>query len=210
MQEKGEEKIKALVNRYIKAYQEKIDLYKKYRELLKELESLEKQETILKDIMSRCYGKTREAGHAKQQCPIILGSSLTRMSVISLGKLPEKEWERFHSQNAIYPIGYTMRRKYYMHKYYQKKSKNKVTYTCTITKDDVFSIKADDNHRWSGKDCWEKFKSDFDTEMVFKDVEDFFGFTHITLMHLIEGLGDISRFRNYIPVAERKTNQEKA
>lgn len=208
MDEKSEEKVKALVSRYIEAYQEKIDLYKTQSRLIKELACLEKQEVIFKDIMSRCYGKTHEIDPARQQYPIILGSSLTRMSVLDLGKLPDERIEHFHSPNVIYPIGYTMRRKYYMHKHYQKKNKSKVTYTCKITKEDVFDIKADDGYRWAGEDCWEKFKNDFEIEMRFKDIEDFFGFTHTTLVQLIESLGDTSRFRNYVPVAERKMNTE--
>lgn len=196
--------VEALVNRYIKAYKDKIGLYREQDELLKKLDDLEKQEVIFKDIMARCYGKSAEREDFQHSYPIILGASLTRMSVTNLGRLPDADDERFHSRTEIYPIGFTMKRKYAMYKHYKRKAKSKVTYTCSINKEHVFCIKADDGQKWEGEDCWEKFKDDFEGKMKFKSIEEFFGFTHTTLQQLIEGLGDTSQFKNYIPFEKRK------
>lgn len=204
MDDGNDEHTESLANRYIEAYKDKINLYKEQDELLGRLEVLEKQETIFKDIISRCYGKGMEADETKHQYPIILGSSHTRMSVTNLGVLATSNEERFHTQTAIYPIGYTMRRKHLMHKSYKKKTKNKIIYTCTIDRESVFKIKADDGCKWEGDTCWERFTENFDGKTKFKDIEDFFGFTNATLQQLIEGLGDINRFTKYVPVEERR------
>lgn len=204
MGDRSEDSAESLASRYIRAYQDKISLYKEQSELVKRLEVLERQEVIFKDIVSRCHGKNAEVDDLKQQYPIILGTAHTRMSVTSLGKLPDGDEERFHSRTAIYPVGYTMRRKYTMYRDYKKKTKSKITYTCMVDSENVFVIKADDGHKWEGEDCWEKFSKDFDGRMKFKDIEEFFGFTHVTLLQLIESLGDTARFKNYVPVEERK------
>lgn len=210
--ENSEEKAatEELVNRYIKAYKDKIDLYREQDELLKRLDDLEKQEVIFKDIMARCYGKNVEKEDIHHSYPIILGAAMTRMSVTNLGRLPDAGDERFHSKTAIYPVGFTMKRKYTMHKHYKRKAKSKVTYTCSISREHVFCIKADDGHKWEGENCWEAFRDDFDGKMKFRSIEEFFGFTHTTLQQLIEGLGDTSQFKNYVPLEKRKSASKDA
>lgn len=58
--------------------------------------------------------------------PIILGSSHTRMSILSLGYIPENDQIEFFNPKYIYPIGYICKRKYRKFGQIHKQEKNQL------------------------------------------------------------------------------------
>lgn len=190
-------------DRYIQACKKYKSVMKEHRELESKTNALKNYQIVLKDILCRCAGKTLETKVLVRDYPIILGSCNTRMSIVNIGTLPIGESSSFHTANAIYPINYRMRRKFAAHNKYTRKFKDKVTYICSITRENIFEIECEDGFKWTGPDCWKQFSGSFD-EISYTNAEEFFGFTNVSLLKLIEDLGDISSFSKYVNLTERK------
>lgn len=145
--------------------------------------------------MSVCISKSSSA---QASYPIIVGNALSRASVTSIGTFPPYKF----NARYIYPVGYTVKKRYKPHRSYKKSMQNKVLYVCTIDNDGI-SITADDGHSWKGPRVWEEFCKDVEITGGFKDIEDFMALNHPTITKLIEDIGPISSFDGYVPLSKR-------
>ncbi|EJW03031.1 hypothetical protein EDEG_02581 [Edhazardia aedis USNM 41457] len=181
------------------AHEKRIELDKIAQKLLEDqriystlLISLENEPNLMSTLESREY-------------PIIMGNASTRMSILNLGILPEKEVDKFHSEDVIFPLGYTAKRKYKVHdKTVKKYPGDKMFYFCCVKEGCLLEIKSQDNRVWSGKNVWVDFCKSFQEKVEMQNVAEFFGLTHPTLQKMIEGMGDISHFKKYVAVSDRK------
>lgn len=196
------EKMEEQIKKYTLEIEKRKSLLIKYEDLQKKIKKQEEYTQILKDILCRCKGEARTIID-KLNYPIILGSAYTRMAIDNLGELPTENLNDFHTEKYIFPINYTMRRKFLSHNSSQEK-KEKISYTCKIT-ENGFLIQSEDGYVYEGREGFENFKSNFDVEIG--TIEEFFGFNNPTLQIYIETLGDVSVFKNYIPIKERKKNK---
>lgn len=130
--------------------------------------------------------------------PIIVGNVLSRASVTNIGAFPPYKF----NARYIYPMRYTVKKRYKPHKNYRRSIQNKVLYVCTIESDGI-SIVADDGHAWRGPGVWEEFCEDVGITDEFKGIEDFMALNHPTITRLIEDIGCVSCFDEYVPLSKR-------
>jgi hypothetical protein len=137
--------------------------------------------------------------------PIILNESRYALAIFDLGALPPSDAPGFVLPGCIYPIGYRSKRSYK-----SNRGNGYVLYDCGVDMEDndlSFYIKSKDGISVRGKDdVWERFCAHFDDEVVFDTLEDFMGLNNLHVQRYIEGLGNISSYRNYVPVNERAKN----
>lgn len=188
--------------KYVSLLDQRKALIEKQKKLMLKIEEQEKYTTILKDILCRCKGESKFVNEVVNY-PIILGSASTRMAIDNLGELPTENLENFHTEKYIFPINYTMRRKFISCNN-PTEIKDKMSYTCKVT-ENGFIICTEDGNVFEGSKGFDKFKSYFDFDIG--SIEDFFGFNNPTLQVYIESLGNVSAFKNYVPIKERKKNK---
>lgn len=155
-------------------------------------------ESIL--LVSSCIAKSSTI---QASYPIIVGNGLSRASVTSIGSFPPYKFNARH----IYPMGYTVKKRYKPHRGYKRSIQNKVLYVCTIGVDGM-SITADDGHVWDGPGVWEEFSEDVGIAGEFKCIEDFMALNHPTIVGLIEDIGCVSSFDGYVPLSKRSCEEE--
>lgn len=179
------------------------DAYEKaYNKFIVESELNDKikqvDETI--SLINQCISKSTDQ---KTNYPIIVGNILSRASITNIGVFPPYKV----TENFIYPLKYSVKKRFKSHKNYKKTQSNKVLYVCVIEHNGV-TITADDGYVWKGDNVWNEFKSDVGINDEFKSLEDFMALNHPVIIKLIEEIGDISRFENYIPFSERNSNKK--
>lgn len=177
-----------------KAYKERYEYFYKNEEQKRELEALEDEICFL----GQCIDK---ASKTSSVYPMILGNSFYRISITNIGTFPPYKY----TPKIIYPVKYTSKKRYKSHTLYKKPVKDKVLYICSI-EIDGFRIVADDGFVWSGDKCWEEFTESVKCNNEYKSFEEFSGLLHPSVTKLVEKIGDISKFRGYIPYDERKSN----
>lgn len=175
-----------------KLYKEKYELFYNKMKSKESLEELQREFSIL----CACADPPNST-EEQTQTPIIVGNAINRISVTNIGSFPPFA----HTKFIIYPINYTSKHKYKMHKNYKKSAKDKILYVCSIKKDG-FCISADDGYKWDGENFWTDFVNDLNCT-DFKSFEEFFGLTHPSITKLIESIGDISDLQGYIPYEKR-------
>ncbi|KAG0441618.1 Transforming growth factor beta regulator 1 [Dictyocoela muelleri] len=198
-----------LINRLKNAITLKQDLKKQISNLIIRIDEKKRNLQNLYTVIK--YDDAVSEVAQNQGPPILAGNSQNRMSVICLGKLPEINHDLYHSTNVIYPPGYIMRRRFKSHKYYTRKP-GKIFYTCKIVGyPDFFEISTNDGYKWVGVDLWDNFVKSFNDRIdEYKCIEDFFGLTHPSIQKYIEDLGDLTSFKNYIPMKDRVRKKTKS
>lgn len=195
-----------LLERLSDAIKMKYELKKNKKELSKKIDEKCKLEQYLHTIIQINEQKTIIK---ESNTHILAGNAQYRLSVSNIGTLPKKDFDLYHNKNVIYPINYTMRRRFKSHKFYTRKP-GKIFYECKISEyPNLFEIKTNDGYTWKGNDIWDDFKNSFDQFEDYNSIDDFFGLTHPTILELIENLGDVSVFKNYIQLKNRSRDDIK-
>ncbi|EPR78506.1 hypothetical protein SLOPH_1688 [Spraguea lophii 42_110] len=198
----------------------KFKLTKLKSQLKKNIEDLSITEKALYAALKEVVAPPLTTLHIK--APFVFGTASKRMSVTNFGKISVDPF--YHTENVIYPIGYTAKRKYKkiginndnrmdttdIHNddvnHNNVSNKDRVFYICKIVeKPDLFDIKSSENDRWVGIDAWERFKKDLNiTE--FHSIEEFYGLDNISVQSKIEASYDVSKLKKYKPVMKRFDN----
>ncbi|TBT98598.1 hypothetical protein CWI39_2360p0010 [Hamiltosporidium magnivora] len=198
---------KFIAEKFVKNYTKKTHLYEERNELEIEIANLEVKKNAFIDILKP---ESISESTDKKIFPLILGTPALRMSITTLGSLPTHDHIKFHNKNTIYPIGYQCKRKYKPHNRYTKNNQDKIFYFCTVKDTDhILEISTNDGRKWTGIDLWGLFVQDFDEVTEYGNVDEFFGLNHPTVQKMIEELGDISVFVNYLPLKERKDKKQR-
>lgn len=130
--------------------------------------------------------------------PIIVGNGLSRASIASIGTFPPYSY----SEKYLYPLNYTVKKRFKPHKNYKKSMNNKVLYVCSIENDGIV-VTADDGYVWVGSNIWENLKNDLEITDEFSSIEDFMALNNPTVVKMIENIGDLSEYEKYIPLNKR-------
>lgn len=146
-------------------------------------------------LTNLCISKHSQS---KTLYPIIVGNILTRASITCIEEFPPYKY----NEKYIYPLNYTVKKRFGPHRNYKKSMQNKVLYVCTIGHDGI-TITSDDGYVWKGPKVWKEFCEDVGITDEFKNIEDFMALNHPTIMKLIEEIGDISGFEGYTPLDKR-------
>lgn len=173
------------------AFNQTYEKFLSINKLKKEIEKTEERLVIINSAISQSSG-------TQISYPLIVGNSLSRASITDLGTFPPFQY----NEKYIYPLGYTVKKRFKPHKNYKKSLGNKVLYLCSISKNGI-TIVADDGFEWKGDQIWESLKEDLGIENEFNSLEDFMVLSHPTVIKMIEGLGDISLLKGYVPLSER-------
>ncbi|ELQ74983.1 putative FY-rich [Trachipleistophora hominis] len=185
-----------------KLFKEREELYVKKELTYNKLKERIKREGILTHILR--LNLRRPVQKVTHQ-PIILGSSLYRMSVLNVGELPKPSQKEYITPTIVYPINFISKRKYKKYNGCPSKSKDKIFYICKIHDNkDMFEISCD-YKKWVGKDCWNEFVKDFDAVSEYNSMEEFFGLKHPQLQRIIEEKGT-DELTEYVPLNRRKEN----
>lgn len=144
---------------------------------------------------------------ATQRPAILVGNAQHRMSIVCLGKLPQINHDLYHTPDVIYPPGYVMRRRFKSHKFYTRKP-GRIFYTGRVVGyPEMFEISTNDGYTWAGPNVWTDFVKSFDEPVCeYRSVEDFFGLSHPSVQKFIEDLGDLTPFKKYIPLKNRRNH----
>jgi hypothetical protein len=180
-------------NAYEKAYNENLQKIK----LKIEIKEIEEYISIVNFCMSKNL-------QSKASYPIIVGNILTRALITNIGKFSPYKY----TDKCIYPLKYTVKKRYGPHKNYKKSMQNKVLYICTVNNDGI-SITSDDGYTWSGNNVWKDFCDDVGITDEFVNIEEFMALTHPTIVKLVEEIGDISGFEGYVSLNNRPKKIEK-
>ena len=170
-----------------KAYEEKYNLFLKKLEYKKKIDELIKECTALQCTISKDIEKSSGANS------LLVGSAIHRISITNIGSFPPLKY----TEKFIYPLNYSSKRRYKIHKNFKKQAKDKVLYTCSIGLDGI-KITCEDGYEWNGEELWQNFIADVEIETDFKTLEDFMGLSHPTVIKAIEKLGEISTLNGYI------------
>lgn len=209
---------------FARLYTTHVALFKKKSNLENQLKEKLKTQNILKQCILE-----KEASNLKKQKPIskdmvqekftfsLSKSSDTFFELVEIGQLPASNFEKYHTREYIYPIGYISKRFYANNKSFTtsnnpttsptdneftNSSPTKICYTCKIL-ENCFLIESEDGQIWKGLDMWTSFVGNFDSSFEFKTFEHFFGLNYKNIQSQIEKMGDISVFANYVPLDER-------
>lgn len=194
---------------FARLYTTHVSLFKKKRNLQEQLKSKLKTQNILKQCILE-----KEANNLKKTKSIskdisqkeftfsLTKSSDTFFELVDLGQLPTTNFEKYHTKEYIYPIGYIAKR------FYSTNTHSKILYTCKIL-ENCFLIESEEGQIWKGLDMWTNFVNNFDNSFEFKTFEHFFGLSYKNIQLQIEKLGDISVFVNYVTLDERTSNNNK-
>ncbi|KAG5859561.1 F/Y-rich N-terminus protein [Encephalitozoon hellem] len=192
-----------LAKRFVDAYNRRVELYMQRQALedainkgLIDQRTLKEAIEMNKDLGSREQSRPPDQG-------TMFGTGIHRLSLIDIGRLPTDNVDMFHTETAIYPVGYMCRKKYKKHNAYKKKAKDRILYICSVDPHKGPIISADDGRKWYGPTMWRDFVDSIDGAIEYKSVEEFFGFGNSALVKKIESLGDLSPFKRYIPLNKR-------
>ncbi|ADM11111.1 uncharacterized protein Eint_021140 [Encephalitozoon intestinalis ATCC 50506] len=198
MEEEGK-----LAERFVKAYNRRVELYRQRYAL---------EDSINAKLVDQCALKkaiemNKELDKKDQPRPpdqgTMFGTGMHRLSLVDIGRLPTENLDMFHTETAIYPVGYMCRKKYKKHDAYKKKAKDRILYICSVDPQKGPIITADDGRKWYGPSMWKDFVESIEGGTEYKSVEEFFGLGNSALARKIESLGDLSAFKKYIPLNKR-------
>lgn len=173
------------------ALEKTIEEFKSMKRMQRDIRKIEENTRVL----NKCILKLSEA-HASY--PIIVGNGMLRASITNLGTFPPIAYNK----HFIYPLGYTVKKRFKPHRNYKKSLNNKVLYVCTVEKDGI-GILADDGFSWKGENLWNEFKNDVGIENEFVSLEDFMALTNPSVGKMIEKLGDFNSLNGYVPLEKR-------
>lgn len=187
---------------FAKMYTSRVNLYKKVHKLEQELDLKMRDQFLLKT----CILQKEEEINKKKSKPITkdfvftLSKGLdTYFEVLDIGKLVDTSYEKYHTKEYIYPVGYKSRRIFVS---YKDPENTKMAYICEIKETGMCIIT--EGCTWTDPDLWKKFCDSFEHNLEFKSVEHFLGLTYKPVQYRIEKLGDMSLFVNYVMVDDRK------
>jgi hypothetical protein len=190
-----------LAKRFMEAYATRQMLYLERSRVERELrERLDEQQILRRAIESNAV---QESPSTPAEQATLYGAGIHRISVSSLGAFPTGDANRFYTETAIFPVGYTCKRKYRRHDSYTRNAKEKITYICTVEEGRGPVIRAEDGREWAGMDLWPGFCGSFSEPCELKSLAEFFGLSIPHLCRKIEALGDASIFHGYIPCDSR-------
>lgn len=180
--------------------------FKKFKELFEnnfneflEIAKLKTEIEIHSRNISILSGCASKLSTSHPEYPIIVGNSLFRASITNLGSFPPYKFDKYF----IYPLKYTVKKRYKPHQNYKKSMNNKVLYVCSV-EDSGIVITADDGFVWEGSTVWNDFKRDLGITNEFSSIEDFMSLNNPNVIKMIEGLGDIESLEGYVPLSSRK------
>lgn len=196
-----------LARRFSDAYSRRTALHREAARLRASVRARTTEQSVLRKAIQMHRTQRREERQRPADQAMMFGTGMHRLSLISLGELPTENLDLFHTEAAIYPVGYMCRKKYRRHSAYRKRTKDKVMYVCSVDREKGPMITADDGEEWSGPHVWSDFIRCTGGETEYRGMDEFFGFANPMLAKKIESLGDTSRFARYVPVDSRpKTN----
>jgi hypothetical protein len=198
MVSEGEE----LARKLIDAYNTRHMLYLERTRIQQEIrDRLNEQQVLRRALENSTVQEAPLASSAEQAT--LYGAGIHRISVSSLGAFPTRDYERFHTETAIFPVGYVCKRKYRRHNSYLKSNRDKIVYLCTVDEEKGPVIRAEDGREWAGIDLWPSFCEALGEPCEFKSLGEFFGFSIPHLCRKVEMLGDTSVFHRYTPCDKR-------
>ncbi|ELA41325.1 uncharacterized protein VICG_01698 [Vittaforma corneae ATCC 50505] len=168
-----------------------------FKEFL-EIERLKKKiesTTMSIALLNGCIAKLNGL---QMSYPIIVGNGLSRASIANIGTFPPYGYNK----NYVYPMNYSVKKRFKPHSNYKKSMNNKVLYVCTIENDGIV-VTADDGFVWKGSNVWRDVKRDLGIVDEFDSIEDFMALTNPTVIKMIESIGDVSNFEGYIQFSKR-------
>ncbi|AFN82584.1 hypothetical protein EROM_021090 [Encephalitozoon romaleae SJ-2008] len=198
MEEEGK-----LAKRLVDAYNKRVELYMQRRSLEDSISAKLIDQRALREAIEMNKGLDRKEQAKPPDQGTMFGTGMHRLSLIDIGKLPTDNIDMFHTETAIYPVGYTCRKKYKKHNTYKRKAKDRILYICSVDPHKGLTISADDGRKWYGPTMWKDFVDSIEGTVEYKNVEEFFGFGNSALAKKIESLGDLSPFKKYIPLSRR-------
>lgn len=179
-------------------FQEFKELFEKTFQEFSEANRIKKEIRIAEEKIACLNDCVKRLSGSHPAYPIIVGNGPTRASITSIGIFPPFTYNKA----CIYPLNYTVKKRFRPHKSYKKSMNNKVLYVCTVENDGI-TITADDGYVWKGNGLWEAFKNDTGIENEFTSLEDFMALSNTVVLKLIEAIGDVSNFDGYVPVSKR-------
>lgn len=180
------------------AFKEFKELFEKTYDEILEINKIKREidattETI--NLLNSCVAKLCGP---QLSYPIIVGNGLSRASISNIGTFPPYTFNK----NYIYPMNYSVKKRFKPHAHYKKSINNKVLYVCTVDNSGI-TVVADDNYTWGGPNLWESIKRDLGITDEFSSIEDFMALSHPTVMKMIESLGDVGGLEGYVPISNR-------
>ncbi|TBU19369.1 hypothetical protein CWI42_021130 [Ordospora colligata] len=194
----------AFAKRFVDAYRRRKELHNLRRMACERINKKMVDQQVLRRAIEKSKGmNTSDLQQSQTEQAAIFGTGAYRLSLIEIGRLPTEDPERFHTETAIYPIGYACRKKYRGHDTYNKRSRDRILYICSVDAEKGPVIMADDGREWHGPGMWEQFVNSIGNVVEYKNMEEFFGFINPMLAKKIESLGDVSICKRYIPWNKR-------
>jgi len=162
-------------NLFEKAYSEFLEVNR----LKKEIEAKTESIALLNGCATKLYSPLLSY-------PIIIGNGLSRASISNIGTFPPYNL----SKDYIYPMNYTVKKRFRPHANYKKSINNKVLYVCTVGGNGL-SVTADDGYVWRGPDLWCDLKRDLGITDEFGSIEDFMALSHPAVVQMIHNIGNL-------------------
>ena len=161
------------------AYNKRAEIYKQKSKFTSIIHTkLIEQCALEKAIVLNKEQKHEDQSKSLDQTTTMFETGTHRLSLVNIGKLTTENLDLFHTEIAIYPLGYVCRKKYEKHNSYKKKTKDK------------------------SPNIWEDFVNNIGDVTEYKNLGEFFGFGNSALVNKIEALG-ISILKKYIPWDKR-------
>lgn len=192
-----------LESRFVEAYNRRVELYRQMDVAEEAIGTKLALQCALRKAIEMNKGLRRKEEPKVLDQGTMFGTGIYRLSLVDIGRLPTESLDLFHTETAIYPVGYACRKKYKRHDTYKRRSKDKVLYVCSVDPQRGPVITADDGREWSGPGMWEEFVGSVGGAPEYKGVEEFFGFGNPALVRRVESLGDLSAFKKYVPLSKR-------
>jgi hypothetical protein len=174
---------------FMETYEEFIEINKVKREIETTISSI--------SVINTCISKV-DGLHSLY--PVIVGNGLSRASISYIGTFPPYSFNK----NYIYPLHYSVKKRFKPHLNYKKSMNNKVLYICNIENDGI-NVTADDGYVWKGTNLWKDLKNDLGITDEFSSIEDFMGLTNHIVIKMIENIGDVSVYDGYVPLNKRSS-----
>ncbi|UYI28311.1 F/Y-rich domain-containing protein [Encephalitozoon cuniculi] len=192
-----------LARRFMNAYNKRVELYRQRRMLEDAIDTKLSDQRTLREAIDMSRGMSGREKSKQPDHGTMFGTGIYRLSLVDMGKLPTENLDMLHTETAIYPVGYTCRKKYKRHDTYKKKAKDRILYICSVDPQKGPVITADDGRKWFGPNMWEDFVNSVGGVAEYKSTEEFFGFGNPALARRVESLGDLSTFKKYVPLSKR-------
>ncbi|ORD98033.1 hypothetical protein HERIO_132 [Hepatospora eriocheir] len=169
---------------YFKRYEKELERLKLINKIL------DKQNEV--DLLKTCVNIEKQT---ESFYPLLAGTGKDRISVLNLGQFPPYKV----SYDYIMPVDYMVKKKFYKHKNSKLKA-DKIFYYIKVNSDGII-IESEDKVKF--KD-WETFYNSVENNSKLDNLPEFLGLKNFHIASYIERLGDVSEYKDYVPLKVRK------